>query len=362
MKTEIPPKKHQKAPPKHIGKIKSAPPVASTRKVQAPKEIKKTPTLPPATPDLSEEEELLLIEEDGDFFWVIQNILWGIFKTVAILGGIGLLIWFIWGDSDENDVVPAVPVETTTVEESISLWEQLFGKAEEDTPQTNPTPSIPTPTPTPNKPQINPSKTVFINSNHVGVIAAQKNAILEEKAFGSQNSIENGMLLLRKMDDIFQVPLLAQISAPTQQAREAKINAFLLHIHDLIKKSVNMRSLVTTEYLQEEGLANQYAQEAIISANQITNALSYAQPQGISALLERNIAIENQAYTQNASVDVKKAIISRLQGYENALRSISENVISNKDALILDIQVVEYNKDPFGRVLSPAQWKAGTPQ
>ena len=70
----------------------------------------------------------LLIEEDGDFFWVIQKVIWSIAKTLIILGIMMILIWAVWdknpfggeevppeGTKKEVLEVPAEPINVVKV-------------------------------------------------------------------------------------------------------------------------------------------------------------------------------------------------------------------------------------------------------
>lgn len=45
---------------------------------------------------LSDEDEDLLVENDGDFFWVLQKVVWGVLKVILIGGFVSFIVWFIW--------------------------------------------------------------------------------------------------------------------------------------------------------------------------------------------------------------------------------------------------------------------------
>lgn len=84
-------------------------------------------------PEAEEKEEAsdLLIEEDGDFFWVIQKVIWGIAKTLIILGIMMILIWVVWDQSslgEESDSAPPVTEETISppAPETVSEKEKVL--------------------------------------------------------------------------------------------------------------------------------------------------------------------------------------------------------------------------------------------
>ena len=68
-------------------------------------ESKPTEGQPVVVPGLEQNENgdlvediALALESDGDVFWLIQRVLWGILKLVSVLGVIVGVIWLIWGE------------------------------------------------------------------------------------------------------------------------------------------------------------------------------------------------------------------------------------------------------------------------
>lgn len=61
------------------------------------------------TDNTPKNEDGLLIEEDGDFFWIFQKVAWGVLKTVVIFGVLGFLIWQVW-DTPKDFLEPEDPI------------------------------------------------------------------------------------------------------------------------------------------------------------------------------------------------------------------------------------------------------------
>ena len=74
------------------------------------------------------EDEDFLVEEDGDFFWVIQRIAWGTIKTLLAVAIIGVFVWIIWGvnlpfgnNNSEADPFTQDSLQTTERENRIPI-------------------------------------------------------------------------------------------------------------------------------------------------------------------------------------------------------------------------------------------------
>ena len=90
-----------------------------------------------------EPDKSLLIEEDGDPFWLIQRVFWGFIKTASLLGILLFLIWLVWrpgamfggGSQEAEFIIEAIPetiepVQVTSEPEEDNaprFWSRLFG-------------------------------------------------------------------------------------------------------------------------------------------------------------------------------------------------------------------------------------------
>ena len=130
------------------------------------------------------EDEDYVIEEDGDFFWVIQRIAWGIIKTLLVLAMVGSLIWLIWGGklpffgSDNTTSAPVrieTPAETGPSDEP-GFFSKLFNKdkSKKDTETDKTSVDIP-PAETNTAPVVTPQIVNNINLESLSYSLAAKN-------------------------------------------------------------------------------------------------------------------------------------------------------------------------------------------
>ncbi len=96
------------------------------------------------------EDDSLLIEEDGDFFWVIQKVVWGSIRSIFVFALIAGLLWFIWRGSStpeslpEEVTAPEVTVSQET-EKSGGWFSGLFGGNGEKEPESSDVQETPAP-------------------------------------------------------------------------------------------------------------------------------------------------------------------------------------------------------------------------
>jgi hypothetical protein len=69
-----------------------------------------------STTEINEADEDHLLEDDGDSFWMIQRFVWGTIKTILLIGGIGLVLWLVWGNGSFK--LPTFNVNLPTFEKS----------------------------------------------------------------------------------------------------------------------------------------------------------------------------------------------------------------------------------------------------
>ncbi len=280
------------------------------------------------TPSASREEtslddESLIVEEDGNFFWLIQRILWVIVKIVFIGGSLVFVIWLIWNPHKNTGSSPA-PTQTSSETKTSAVKKILLPSSATTSAQN------------------------FIQLAH---------QIQAESLQFPQNTFSLSVTWIRKAYSFFQIPLNQVSWGQTAMQRSLSVNSFLNNLRSLINESAALRQNLANEdsfYTAQLSLLNQKLKE--FSSALSVGFQNYNTPQ-TQELLSQKILAEQLVADFTGKMQTNNQLLLTMEPYDRALRSVYENVSANKEALIQNIQVVQFPNDPFERVITPAEWK-----
>ena len=301
----------------------------------APEEINKSNQITPqvaekkvsaAVEDIVEDDDFL-IEEDGDFFWVIQRISWGIIKTLMVLAIIATLGWLIWGGSiplgdkaPEQLVIEPTPVENLEKKEgTITKWiKSVF--TDNQTPKTEiPAKEI-------------PPKTVPTN-NQISAqsVAPQNNLNIEALAYQLANQNINtstGSTIAVASNWLKQVKIVGDISTDILRAsnpniRADRIEQTIRSAEGLLNQSPQLQRRLSEEFdffLQRGELSNQ---NIVNLDEQISQALLQFDGNQVEKLLSQKIQQQQNASANLAQAKVRQTLLKNVQNFDRLLRQKS---------------------------------------
>ncbi len=268
-----------------------------------------------------DDSESLLIEEDGDPFWVLQRVFWGILKTGALLAILLFLIWLVWrptsflgGDEPvfEFEVDPLTEVEVETETEEESWWKRLFSGDEseeplEQEPATPIDPVSPT-TENPNLEATDPTQIAYeLETARVllvrGIIPESVQWLREAKTVG-----DISMQMLRQ---------------GSPQARSKQVEEILAAADELFVESVNLQTQLQAEieyFVTEGNAANNRTAEL---EAQIALSLQALDPVPIEDLVAEKIASQQNASFFMSNAKIRDTLNRNIQTFDQLLRQQS---------------------------------------
>lgn len=275
------------------------------------------------------EDDGLLIEEDGDFFWLLQRIVWGLIKTLFIVGIIGAIIWFIWrSPGTENNEVIVSEIPITNVTESpknqLSLWQRIFGGEEttEDAPleQNNTTAPI---TPPPNDPITpkRPTPVNNLNTNTDDIYEAARWAYnLEYNRSSQSNSILGESIRWLKNAKTIGEISENYLRSQNPGERSTKIQEVITEGERLMQQYDFLNQALTQEY--EVYLARGNAANSQVNQidDQILNNIKNFQSIGIEDLLTEKITAQRVAAENLSQAKVRETLRKNMQHFATLLQ------------------------------------------
>lgn len=261
------------------------------------KEVKKNEEKVKKVANLEDDEDSL-IEEDGDFFWILQRVVWGILKTLVILGFIVGTLWLIWGNKStlkktkkikkpENNI--EVPVEIE--EEDLIDFERLAqeGSAEE---------------------------------LYVFEIAKKAYEIEKNRIIAQPNILSESVLWLRKAKSLGEIsPLILRIQSPSLRAK--KIEETLVEAEKLLIESVLLQKKLQQDLVEFEKINKEKNAKIVTLSSQISQEIQELEPQNLNDLLWKKIITQKESVESATQGSIRNSLLKNIQNFDRLLRSKS---------------------------------------
>lgn len=296
------------------------------------------------------DEELTDVYGSADTIWLLRRVGIGIFKVVVILGGLGFLVWLIWGDN-QNIRSELRHVKEVKFEESVG---KIKDKIQESLPE-----SRPTETPA-EKPEEKEEAPVSYESQvHFGGLnLASWNYWLETQRLQSQAGTPGDVMRWKRdTEAFFEIPLLEQIKANNAIERNHKITKMLQRIDELLLRAQLLQQTLTVE-IADFTSRSRYAQEqSLISEQQFLDAMTASDPTNIGHYLNQKAEAEKNVQIYAVAAEGRRIFAEKIAEYSSVLDNVKTAVTVNRQALAQDIQVVNFPSDPFGRVIPLESWQ-----
>ena len=296
------------------------------------------------------DEELVDVHESADTIWLLRRVGMGILKVVIILGAIGLLIWLIWGDS-ENIKSELEHAREVNIEDSVK---DLKDKLQHVIPEKKFKEDFPIES----KQNLEP-KTVTNSVLHIGGLnLASWNYWMESQRINAQAGTPGDVMRWKRDAEIFfEIPLPDQIAGNNSIERSHKISKMLTRLSDLLYRSDDLLATLSTEIKDYTARAN-YAQELSLASEQkFLDAMKASDPTNIGAYLNQKAEAEKNLQKYAVAAEGRRIFVDKVSEYQAVLENVQTAVTVNREALIQDIQVVSFPADPFGRVINLEQWQ-----
>lgn len=328
-KEDLGEKKEKKTSVKEIGEKKKTP-----ETLTPPPEKKTPPSATVMETPLAEEEEdeELLVENDGDFFWILQKAVWMIVKILLTIGIIAFVVWIIWGNRDSDSLAPLSDPFSQTQKET----------SEKETP-----------------PMPSPAKKTEEDSGTLWPFSKPKNEEGQPSpvSFVGRDDIDRYMDWLVRVRYFFQTQLNINSWGTDIGERTQKMNVFLSDIRDLVlesdalRKNLSAKVDIYAQNIEQQNKLSQY------HTQRLNEALESIQPAPAANHLFQKIEAQTESQKNYSLYEANRYVLYVMEAYDKSLRELYHKAFTNKQAIIHNIQVMYFEADPFQRVLLPAQWK-----
>lgn len=260
------------------------------------KEVKKNEEKVKKVANLEDDEDSL-IEEDGDFFWILQRVIWGILKTLVILGFIGGALWLIWGnksvfESSKKTKKPTSKIEIPIKEDEI--------------------------------PRVLPERTQdgSVESFYAFEIAKKAYEIESNRVTSQPNILTDSIFWLRKAKSLGEVsPIILRIQSP--EIRAKKIEETLIEAELLLTESVLLQKRLQQDLVEFSKINKTKNELIFLLSSQINGEIQKLEPQHLSELLWKKIKAQKESLESASQGEIRNKLLKNIQNFDRLLRSKS---------------------------------------
>ncbi len=278
-------------------------------------------------PETAEESDELFDEQEEDFFWIIQRIVWGFVKIAFGIGIMVFIIWIIW--KPETEELVEIPNKILASKDESPIIDEVTSET---------TKEIPT-------------------------AEAQIPEILHIPVEDYDNLYQKNILVastqwLKNAQTYFQKPAIDLIPSSIPNIRTSRINDILRDINDLIHQSKQLQSRLYTDYTEYINRSQEANKESVLNEEAFYTALRNLNGHEAEIFLNQKADAETRVMTNSVYASGRKIIMQNIQYYDKRLKRLYENIIANREALIHDIKVVNFPESTLEIILSPQEWRS----
>lgn len=296
---------------------------------------------------LDMDDESLVVENDGDFFWLLQRAIWMIVKILIVFGIIGFVVWVVWrgDDTDERRITDFLSFQKNDSIEKPSEDLDLPVSPEKTVDQKTSQNDDPQETPS--------SLTDSVKNIFSPVLSNSSEDTISPSSF--VDDIDVYVRYVVRARYFLQTQLDTTTWGSDVTVRSQKMETFLRALYDLIVESSTLRKRLMVKIDAYQKGMDQYNTLIGYHSQQLNESLMQLQPEKSSLhLTHKTNALQN--YQTHASLyESNRYILHVMELYDQSLRQVYHKALSNKKAIVHNIQVVYFDVDPFKRVLIPAE-------
>ncbi|MCF7906077.1 hypothetical protein K9L63_02720 [Candidatus Gracilibacteria bacterium] len=280
-----------------------------------------------------EEDENLLVENDGDFFWILQRVLWGVLKTGVVVGLIVFLVWLIWHPGgtlkDETESNKESPRAETPVKH---------------------VPPFTQGQPVTSQPEIIQKHSIFT--------AAQWAHWMEKiQIFERENVLLYTLDWLRRASAFFSVPTENLVQGETADVRKEKVYSTLSELQEMLEEASRLQLQLGQEINDLSFSAVEAKSHVEENDRLLLSSIQAFRPDVAGTALDQKISAQKIMYENASQLEAYRMVEKYRGSYAQFLRTLYENIFANQKAIIEDIHIVVFPNDPFRRMLTPAEWR-----
>lgn len=291
------------------------------------------------------DEDLSDMEESTDTVWLLRRVGIGIIKTLLILSGLGVVGWLIWGGT--NTSLPDINTVETSVEKSVDSVKrevEIFTKKKKDEEIKKIDENIQ-----------NAASEAQISTS--GRSLSTWNYWIESQRITSQKGLSADVLLWKRaVEVLFEIPFPQQINGENPISRNYQVGILLQRIESLLSRESLLQTRLAQDIVEFSSKAIQAKKESTKAEQEFLVALQNSNPVGISGILDKKIEAEKMLQQYAVDAEAREIFTQKISEYSLILYNLQTVLTANREAIVQNIQVVNFPSDPFNRVISPDSW------
>ncbi len=317
-------------------------------------EVTPPPVIEPALEEgLNDEDEALDLESDGDVFWLIQRVLWGILKLVGVLALIGGVAWLIWGE------LPHKKVDIKETKEKVEkITEKIIPKDKKKSVQ-DVKPVVEKDLPTVHQPVVHNGDA----RTDGALVGAGWNYWMENQRLSEQNdAISEALLWTKKTGAFFDTPLTKMIVGDSPVVRSRNLDRVVTENYRLMESAQPIRLKLESQITELAQKSEAKKQEYETYKAALGQLLKDSNPDNFDETWSYMMEAEKQSLDYSRQVQLRQQLVQSMGRYYLGLKDTYEMLVANRRAIVENIKVVQFPWDPFGQIVSPTQWREAQAQ
>ncbi len=256
--------------------------------------------------DKSEDDDYL-VEDDGDFFWVLQRVVWGVLKGLILIGSIGFFVWFIWGygSNDTED-------KKLDITQISKIIHDKVPKKDKNTTTTKPVDKN-----IPNKSPLPEIKNMTATNQSLLTITKAYQAINQDVSTNT-DIITKSIQWLKGAKTMGSVNLdIIRIESPKK--RSQKIEDTIIFAEKLLKESPILKKQLSTELETLKKRKASLEKEQTTNKDQIFQNLKTFKSDNINKLLEKQEVVGKEIASLSTKGKIREILLKNIKNFENLI-------------------------------------------
>jgi hypothetical protein len=335
------------------------------------------------TPDKDEDGDELLIENDGNVFWLFQKVAWSIIKLALVVGAIGLLAWIIWRpvnnplkEIHQNDVevvqeksrsAKATPDKKKSDEggvfDTVKNW---FSKEEKkksvsvktsDFEKTSPDKS---PDKTPEDiPAEAPRMATALSKNYAYQMAMWADWMEDARQVENEQVLSKSLYWAKRSEGYFDLTVEELLPSPDPIDRARRIDGTIQVLRGMINES-RWLSLTLNDELNKASAQSKASEASMLEHDRLlADSIEVMDGDRSEFLLAEKSRFYQDFVAQNSKINAYHFVLNRVVTTAPLLQELHDNLVANRQVMIDRVHVVGFPRDQFRLILTPTEWKGG---
>ncbi len=302
------------------------------------------------TPQTEGPDELL-IENDGNVFWIFQKVVWSFVKTALVIGAIVLLIWLIWRPMED----PTSKVRKTNTEQVVPQKEKKEIVEKKKVPEKEVSKKIEAP----KKTSVKETKKVSeLSENYAFKIALWADWMEQTRQVQNEQVLSRSLYWARRVEAYFHLTTADLLTSEDPSQRAQIIDATLLDLRMLLEESKGLLTTLNSELDRASAQSRASESGMLVQDRLLKDSIGILDGDSADKILAEKIRLYQDFVTQTSKITAYYYVLNLVQSQVPIVQDIHDNLMANRQVLIDNVQVVGFPGDQFHRILTPAEWQS----